>query len=281
MKILITGATGLLGREVARDASDRGHEVVALGRAHLDVTDAAAVSAAFEAHRPRTIIHCAAYTAVDRAESEPDVARLVNRDGTENVAAAASAVGAALVYISSDYVFDGLKRTPYLPKDEPRPLSVYGRTKLEGERAALGPADGVLIVRTSWLYGSDKGFVPTVLARAARGERIRVVDDQRGGPTWVAEAAAGTLDLLEHGARGIWHVANGGECSWYELAEEAIGLRGLDAEVEAISTAEFGAPARRPAYSVLDVVATEELLGRRMAGWRPALARYLAEGVRA
>jgi len=274
MQILVTGGAGLLGAAIVSEAGGRGHDVRAPRLAELDVTDPDAVRSAVVAARPRAVIHCAAYTAVDRAESEPELADAVNRRGTQRVAGACAEVGAALVYVSTDYVFDGRKRTPYLPGDEPRPLSVYGRTKLEGERAAL-EAGEALVTRTSWLYGAANGFVPAILRKARSGEPLRVVDDQRGRPTWAPHAASAILDLLDSEARGIWHVAGGGECTWIELAREALALAGLDAEVRAISTEEYGAPAARPAYSVLDLTATEARFGRPMPHWREGLRQFL------
>jgi dTDP-4-dehydrorhamnose reductase len=277
MRILVTGARGLLGEAVATRAGTRGHDVVALGHAELDVTDGAAVRDRVTAARPEAVVHCAAYTAVDRAESEPELARAVNRDGTRHVAEAAAEAGAVLVHVSTDYVFDGRKRSPYLPTDEPGPLSVYGRTKLEGEVVVAEVGGEALTVRSSWLYGPESGFVPAILRRARGGGSLRVVDDQRGRPTWARHAAVALLDLLESDARGIWHVACGGDCTWLELAREAIGLEGLDVEVEVegVCSEEYGAPARRPAYSVLDLDATEERLGRRMLHWREGLRGYL------
>ena len=257
------------------EARARGHEVAGLSRTDLDVTDAALVRSIVLRHGPDAVVHCAAYTAVDRAESEPDLARALNRDGARHVALAAAECGAGLLSVSTDYVFDGQKRSPYGPNDATGPLSVYGQTKLEGEQAVTEALPGSLVVRTSWLYGGQSGFVPAIFRRAAKGEGLRVVDDQRGRPTWAPDAAAAMLDLLERDAHGVWHVAGGGECTWLELAREAVSLRGVDVEIEAISSQDFGSPARRPAYSVLDVAATEDLLGRRMSDWKGALARYL------
>ena len=271
----MTGAEGLLGTALAADARSRGHEVIALGHAALDVTDARAVREAAEAVRPDAVVHCAAYTAVDRAEAEPERARAVNRDGTRHVAEAAQQVGATLVYVSTDYVFDGQKRSPYLPDDPPRPLSVYGRTKLEGEEAARRAGGESLIVRTSWLYGPRSGFVPAILRRAREGQALRVVDDQRGRPTWAPHAASAILDLLESGARGVWNVAGQGECTWFELAGEALELEGLAVDSRAVSSVEYGAPALRPGYSVLDLEATEERIGRSLPHWRQGLRECL------
>jgi len=277
VKLLVTGAEGLLGSAIVADARARGHEVVGLGHGALDVTDERAVHRAIEGARPEAVIHCAAYTAVDKAESEPDSARAVNRDGTRYVAEASKASGATLVYISTDYVFDGRKRTPYLPLDEPGPLSVYARTKLEGEQAVRSVGGTWLIVRTGWLYGRGNGFVPAILRRGRDRGALRVVDDQRGRPTWAPHAAAAVLDLLERGTRGITHVAGGGECTWFELAHEVLRVEDLEAPLTAISSAEYGAPAPRPAYSVLDLDATEQLIGRRMPHWRDGLSAFLEE----
>jgi dTDP-4-dehydrorhamnose reductase len=277
MRLLVTGAGGLLGRMVAAEALERGHETVGLDRSALDVTDGRAVQEALDHFRPQAVVHCAAYTAVDRAESEPHLAMSVNRDGAKNVASAAARSGAVPVYVSTDYVFDGARRTPYRPEDPANPLSVYGRSKLEGERATAGVAAEHLIVRTSWLYGDARGFVPAVLRRARAGEALLVVDDQEGRPTWAPQVATATLELVERGARGVWHVAGGGTCTWLELAREALRRAGLDCDVAPTTTKAFGAPAARPPYSVLNIEATEAFLGRPMTDWREALSRFLEE----
>jgi dTDP-4-dehydrorhamnose reductase len=275
MRILVTGASGLLGRQVVEIARAGGHDVIGLSHAELDVTDAVLVAKTVAHHASEAVVHCAAYTAVDRAEAEPDRAYAVNRDGARHVAQAASDAGAILLYVSTDYVFDGSARRPYLPDDPTGPLSVYGRSKLEGEEAVRGAGGEWIVVRTSWLYGGDSGFVPAILRRAARGEALRIVDDQRGRPTWAPDAATGVVELLERGARGVWHVAGGGECTWLELAREAVTLAGYAVPIERTSSAEFGAPAQRPAYSVLDLEATERVLGRPMIPWQDALEEYV------
>ena len=275
MKILVTGSEGLLGRAVVSEARTRGHEVSAMGHARLDVTDERAVRGVLLGERPDATIHCAAYTAVDRAEAEPEVAMSVNRDAARNVATASAEIGAVPVYLSTDYVFDGEKRSPYLPDDPTGPLSVYGRTKLCGERGTAAAAPDHLIVRTSWLYGEDKGFVPAILRRAESGQGLRVVDDQEGRPTYAPQAASAVLDLLERGSRGIVHVAGGGTCTWLELARETLRQAGLECPVAPVTTSEFGAAAPRPSYSALDLTATERLLGRQMTDWREALSRFL------
>lgn len=280
MRILVTGAGGLLGTEVAREVSVRGHVLVALDRGALDVTDEDAVRGRVAAESPAWVVHCAAYTAVDRAEQEPEVALRVNRDGARHVARAAARAGARMAHISTDYVFDGRKRAPYRPDDEPAPLSVYGATKLAGERAVLeADLDGrrPLVARTGWMYGAGgRNFVDAILERAHRGEALRVVDDQVGRPSWARNVARGVIELIERDGEGIWHVADGGTATWLELAREAVRLAGLEVRVDGVSSAEWGAPAHRPTWSVLDVTATEEALGRPMEPWREALGRYLA-----
>lgn len=281
-RLLVTGAAGLLGTEVVAAANRRGLDVEAATRADLDVTDAQGVRAALVRHaghgRPAAVVNCAAYTSVDGAEAEPELAALVNGRGSANVATAAAEAGVLLAHVSTDYVFDGAAQVPYGPKHPAAPQSVYGRTKLEGERAALASSPTALVVRTSWLYGSGgHNFVTAMLDRGRKGADSRVVDDQRGRPTWARNTAEGILDLLDRRARGIWHVADGGEATWLELAREAFRLSGIDMHLGSVSTEDWGAPAPRPAYSVLDIRGTEALLGRTSMHWREALRRFLTE----
>jgi dTDP-4-dehydrorhamnose reductase len=231
--VLITGARGQLGtalREVFPEADARDVDT-------LDVVDPALE------YRPQLVLHAAAWTDVDGAEDHPDEAAAVNVAGTKNVAG----LGAPLVYYSTDYVFDGEKREPYVESDEPRPLSVYGRTKLEGERQVR---EG-WIVRSSWLFGwRGKNFVGTMLALGAERDEVAVVDDQVGCPTYVGHLAGATKELLER-PQGVWHLAAGGECTWAEFARVIFEEAGVSCRVRPISTAELGRPAPRPAYSVL------------------------------
>jgi dTDP-4-dehydrorhamnose reductase len=277
VRVLITGAGGMLARAVRRELLARGYEVAGLDRAALDVTAEAAVAAAVQAHRPDVVIQCAAYTRVDDAEREESEAHCVNAEATRHLARACRAAGARLVYPSTDYIFDGLATSPYLPGAPTNPLGAYGRTKLAGEVAAQGAGD-YLVVRTSWLYGAGgKNFVSTILERAGRGEALRVVDDQRGAPTWTGSLAWVLAELLERRApSGVYHGTNQGETTWYGLAVEALRLAGLAVEVTPVKTAEFPRPASRPAYSVLDCAGTEAVVGGIM-GWREALAEAMAE----
>lgn len=279
MKILVTGVGGLLGPEVVAAARVRGHEVVALGRADLDVTAAKAVKRALRVHRPGAVVQCAAFTAVDRAEQEPEEAMRVNRDGAATVAAACWAAGAVMVFLSTDYVFGGPSDRPWGPWDPTVPDNHYGRTKLEGERAVAASGVEHLIVRVSWMFGAARAtFVDAMVAKARAGETLRLVNDQFSTPTWTATAAPTLLELLERGARGVFHVTGGGgAASRLDFASEALSILGIRAKVEAVPTGTFHEAAKRPPYTVLDVSATEAFLGRPMPGWREALRRYLRE----
>lgn len=255
MKIIITGGRGQLGRELAGVLLEAGgHEVISPGRQELDVTRMEEVIWAFKAFAPEVVIHAAAATNVDRCELDHDWAYLVNALGTRNVAAAAAVVGAKLVYISTDYVFNGRAGRPYTEFDTPDPINIYGKSKLAGERYAAELCPRYFIVRTSWLYGRHgKNFVKTMLDLAGKRDEIAVVDDQVGSPTYAGDLARFIAGLIETELYGIYHASNGGECSWFDFAREIFRLAGLDhVRVRPISSAELNRPAPRPAYSVLD-----------------------------
>ena len=257
-RVLITGAGGQLGHALAE--SFAAAEVAALTRADWDVVDPAPPGL-----DPDLVLHAAAWTRVDEAEADPAGAAQVNVTGTGNVAA----LGAPLVYFSTDYVFDGEKREPYLESDRPRPQSVYGATKLEGEHVA-GDA---WVVRSSWLFGATgHNFVRTMLRLGAERDEVRVVADQVGSPTYVGHLAEATRSLVGL-PRGVWHVAADGECSWAELAEAIFAAAGLRCRVVPITTAEYGAAAPRPAYSVLR---SERPGAPRLPHWREGLLECLA-----
>ena len=273
----MTGAGGLLAHALMRELRRRGVPTTAMERGELDVTRAADVRRAVAAVRPTTVLHCAAYTAVDRAESDESTAFAVNEAGTANVARAAAAVGALVVYPSTDYVFSGDAETPYRPGDPTGPLSVYGRSKLAGERAVRRSGARCLIVRTSWLFGpGGRDFVDVVIERSRRGASIRVVHDQTGSPTWTMELAPALLDLASSGREGVFHLAGRGQATWWELACETLRLDGLaQSRVEPVTTKEYGAPAPRPRSSVLDTSDAEAALGRALPCWRNSLAEHL------
>jgi dTDP-4-dehydrorhamnose reductase len=277
MRILVTGVGGLLGPDVVAVARSRGHEAVGLERSELDVTDADAARAAVAFHRPHAVVQCAAYTNVDGAESAFETALRVNRDGAGNVARACAGSGAVMVYVSTDYVFGGPRDRPWRVDDPTGPMNQYGRTKLEGERAVAASAAEHVIARVSWLFGAARRtFVDAMLERACAGQRLRLVDDQFSTPTWTRTAAATLVELLERGGRGVFHVTDGGgAASRLDFALEALRIRGLPENVEAVPAGTFPEPARRPPYTVLDVSGTEAFLGRPLPGWRSTLRRYL------
>jgi dTDP-4-dehydrorhamnose reductase len=274
MKVLITGAAGMLGQDVRRLAELTGHEVSALDRTALDVADADAVRDALRERRPDTVVNCAAWTDVDGAESAEANALRLNGDAAGIVAAAAADVGASVVLPSTDYVFDGTADRPYVESDPTAPLSAYGRTKLAGDRAALAANPRCFVVRTSWLFGAGgRNFVETMLGLAGRDE-LRVVDDQVGSPTYTPHLADGLLRLAATDAYGIHHVTGDGHCSWFDFARAIFDGAGVDCAVTPVTSAEFPRPAPRPAYSVLG---TERLDPIRLPDWRDGLRTYLSE----
>ncbi len=276
MRVLITGASGLLGGALARVARRRGHEVAAPSRDVLDVTRVDEVRRCILEEAPHLIAHCAAFTRVDEAENDPETARAVNDAGTDHVARAAAEVGALLLYPSTDYVFDGRKTTPYLASDRPNPINAYGRSKLAGEIRVQASGARWLIARMSWLYGrGGRNFVDAVLARARAGERLRIVTDQVGRPTWSDSVSRTLFELTERGVTGVVHVADRGEATWAELARATLEMSGLEPAVEEVTSEEWGAAAPRPARSVLDLGEVEAMLGRSLPHWRDNLAAYL------
>jgi dTDP-4-dehydrorhamnose reductase len=263
----------------------RDHDVVATARrpkggiSPLDIADARAVDQALDSVRPDWVVNAAAYTAVDRAESEPEAAFAVNAAGPANLAAAAARTKARLLHVSTDFVFSGEKQDPYEETDPTGALGVYGKSKEEGEARvrALLP-DRHLIVRVSWLFGPDGGnFVATMLRLAQERERLRVVADQRGTPTFTRDAADLLATLIEAGAIGTIHGANRGVTTWCDLAREALRLRGVGTPVDAITTADYPTPAARPRNSALRNRVLENTIGDSMRPWPDALAAYLRE----
>jgi dTDP-4-dehydrorhamnose reductase len=278
MRYLITGASGMLGRDLQQVLA--GRDVTALGRADLDVTDAAAVAAFVKGHD--VVFNCAAYTKVDDAETHEDDAYAVNATGTANLAAASATTGAKFVTISTDYVFDGTATTPYaesLPRD---PINAYGRTKAAGEELALERhPDGTYIVRTAWLYGMHgPNFARTMLQLAGSKETWSVVDDQLGQPTWTADLAEQLVALVDADApAGIYHGTNSGEATWFEFARAVLEESGLDPErITPTDSSSFVRPAARPAYSVLGHSAWLAVGIPEMRPWREALAEAVQSG---
>lgn len=276
--ILVTGAGGQLGRQILDLASggDRTGRTVGVGSAELDITDTSAVADAIEPSM--IVINCAAYTAVDAAETDIDRATAVNTAGPRNLARACAASGARLVHVSTDYVFDGTATTPYEPDDAPAPQSVYGRTKLAGERAVLAELPTANVVRTAWVYtGTGTDFVATMLRLERERDVITVVDDQIGSPTYSRDLAAGLLELAASPVTGsILHSTNAGTASWFDLARAVFAGVGADPErVRPCSSAEYVRPAPRPSFSVLSGAAWERAGLTPFRGWRDALGDAL------
>jgi dTDP-4-dehydrorhamnose reductase len=251
MKVLVTGAGGQLGHDLLEAFAD--DAVVGLTHAELDVTREPAVTAAVRDHAPDLVVHAAAFTKVDACESEPDVAWRVNALGTWWVARACALADAAMVYLSTDYVFDGVAGRPYSEFDQPNPQSMYGRSKEAGEQLVRRVLDRHYIVRTSWVQGAAGGnFVKTMLRLGEERDALQVVDDQTGSPTFTFDLAPAIRRVAVSGRHGTWHLTNSGECTWFELARAIFDEAGVTVDVSPIDTASYGAPAPRPAYSVLD-----------------------------
>jgi dTDP-4-dehydrorhamnose reductase len=287
MKLVVTGATGMLGGAVVAAASALGHDVVALARADLDVTDQPSADAALERHEPDAVVNCAAYTDVDGAEADPDAALAVNGGGAGNVARAAAEVGARVVHVSTDYVFDGSKREPWVEADPVGPLQQYGRSKLRGEEEVAAATAEHAIVRTSWLFGAGgPNFVATMLRLGAERDEVRVVGDQRGCPTFAADLAAALQTVLLRLAQdraaptGTYHFVNAGEASWAEFAAAIFASSarhgGPQPKVTPITTADFPTPAKRPRNSRLATTKITADFGIRPRLWREALDDTIA-----
>lgn len=279
MRTLVFGGGGIVGRAMLAEAGRRGWSARGLRHDEADIEDESSVAAAIERFAPELVVNCAAFTAVDLCESEPERALAVNGAAVGNLARAAASAGARLVHLSSDYVFDGEASEPYAEEHPTAPKSSYGVSKLEGERQALASGSH-LVVRTSWIFGEGgPNFVDAIAGKLRSGEtRLRVVADQRGAPTYAPFLASALADLGEWGASGILHYQNRPPVSWYELALEIARRLRPDGgvEVEPVTTEEMPRPARRPAYSVLAVERFERLAGRKVESWSEGLERHLA-----
>jgi dTDP-4-dehydrorhamnose reductase len=275
MRVWVLGGRGMLGRAVAAEFRARGAEVTASGHDEADITDASRLLALAGELRPHWIVNCAAMTNVDACETDSDLAVAVNDLAVANVAAAAEACGARLAHVSTDYVFDGTGTRPYREHDATGPLSVYGSSKLGGERRALA-LPGALVVRVSWLFGEGgRNFARTIAERVPQGEALRVVADQVGCPTHTGSTARAICDLAAVGASGVVHYRDAPSISWHGFATAIVRALGSNLEVAAIETGEMPRPARRPAYSVLDVSKFEALTGRPVEHWSDGLRSYL------
>lgn len=275
MKATILGASGLLGKELIREWT--GDDVFGLSSRDVDIRDKARLGEVLAQARPDWIVLAAAYTDVDGCESNIERAMSVNRDGAANVAEAARKVGARLLFLSSDYVFDGKKTSPYETQDARNPQSVYGRSKAEAEVRLLEILPECCIARTSWLFGTGgKCFPDTILKLTATRPALNVVNDQRGCPTYAVDLAEAIVQLCRKGVSGIVHVTNAGDCSWFEFARAIVKSAGLPTEVRPVSTQQMPRPAPRPAYSVLSGKSLQKW-GVAMPSWQDALQRYLQE----
>lgn len=278
LKILVTGASGQLGRELVQLTAPADVEIVGFGRDRLDITNLDNCRSVLAEQRPDAIIHCAAYTAVDQAESEPDAAFRVNASGSRNLAVAAEEIGARLCYVSTDYVFDGKGKAPYNEYDAPNPQTVYGKSKLAGEELVRTLCSRYFIVRTSWVYGKyGNNFVRTMLKLAGERDSLKVVSDQIGSPTYTLDLAEFLVRLVRTERYGVYHASNTGACSWYEFAQAIFEEGGRHMTVEPCSTSDFPRPAPRPAYSVMDHSAIRSNGFEPLRHWREALRHYLKD----
>lgn len=277
MKVLVTGAKGQLGTDLVNILSSiNGYEVIGFGRDSLDITDIQNVTQVFQAVMPDLVIHSAAYTKVDQAESEPDAAFLVNAIGTRNVAKVSEEVNAKLVYISTDYVFDGTASTPINEFEPTSPLGVYGKSKLAGEQFVRDFHSKYFIVRTSWVYGRNGGnFVKTMLKLGIEKDKLSVVNDQIGSPTYTIDLVEKIKEIAETESYGTYHVSNSGICSWYEFAQAIFTESGYNLDLQPCETKDFPRPAPRPAYSVFEHMGLRLNGFKEMRHWRDALKEFL------
>jgi dTDP-4-dehydrorhamnose reductase len=275
MRVTILGASGLLGKYLLREWKD--DEVTGLSSRNLDIRDLQQVRRAIESSRPEWIVLAAAYTDVDGCETNPDLAFQTNCEGAVNVATTAKDHGSRLLFLSTDYVFDGAKSTPYEITDPPSPKTVYGRSKAEAEMAISRMLPAACVVRTSWVFGTaGKCFPDTILKLAAVRPEIDVVNDQRGSPTYARDLARSIIELCRKGASGTVHATNAGDCTWFQFASEIIRVSGLHTVVRATSSDRFPRPAQRPKYSVLSLTSLLPYYSD-MPTWQEALQDYVAE----
>jgi len=278
-KVLVTGAKGMLGTDlVARLKTTRKYDIVAVDVEELDITRLAQVKSVLLEARPQVVIHCAAYTNVDRAETERELALAVNSEGTKHIAFFCRELGAEMIYISTDYVFDGTKQTPYVETELPNPINVYGASKLAGETHVMVLLERHKICRTSWLCGvHGRNFIETILTAVAEGRPLSVVNDQVGRPTFTFDLAEALVWLLERPEYGIYHVTNSGFCSWYEFAQRIVQLSGTKGvSMRPITSEQFRSLARRPHYSVLENRHIEQLGVGPLPRWEISLKEYFA-----
>lgn len=280
MRIMVLGAQGMLGKDLVPILSRR-HEVVGKDIQDFDITDEKQADREIAKFKPAVVINAAAYTNVDGCESQQDLAFAVNAEGAQNVARACSRSSAAMIQLSTDYVFDGRSLIPYGEDAQPNPISIYGKSKHQGERYIQEILENFLIIRTAWLYGRHgKNFVDTILNLSSQPGPLKVVNDQKGSPTFTKDLSRALESIVEKQPRGVLHVTNSGSCSWYEFAQNILEIGVPEhsrKKIIPISSGELNRPAPRPANSVLDCNRFEELTGDRMRPWQTALKEYLDE----
>jgi len=278
MKVFVTGVRGQLGYDVVNELEKRGMEAIGVDIQEMDITDADSVSQVIGAAEPDAVIHCAAYTAVDAAEDNVEICRKVNADGTQNIANMCKKLDIPMIYISTDYVFDGKGERPWQPDDERAPLNVYGQTKYEGELAVQNTLEKYFIVRIAWVFGlNGKNFVKTMLNLGRTRDRLTVVNDQFGSPTYTYDLAKLLVDMIQTDKYGIYHATNEGICTWYEFACEIFRQAGISVEVAPVTADQYPAKAKRPSNSRMSKDKLEEQGFERLPSWQDALSRYLKE----
>lgn len=276
MKVLVTGVKGQLGYDVVNELEKREIEAVGVDIQEMDITDADSVNKVITEAAPDAVIHCAAYTAVDAAEDNVEFCRKVNAEGTQNIANVCRKMDIKMIYISTDYVFDGQGETPWEPDDERHPLNVYGQTKYEGELAVQNTLEKYFIVRIAWVFGvNGKNFIKTMLNLGQTRDHLTVVSDQYGSPTYTYDLAKLLVDMVLTDKYGVYHATNEGICSWYEFACEIFKQAGMQVEVTPVSSAQYPAKAKRPSNSRMSKEKLTENGFERLPAWQDALERYL------
>ena len=278
MKVLVTGTKGQLGYDVVNELEKRGHTAVAVDIEEMDITDAVSVERVITEAEVEAVIHCAAYTAVDAAEDNVEICRRVNAEGTKNIAKVCKKLDLKMIYISTDYVFDGEGERPWEPDDERHPLNVYGQTKYEGELAVEKYLEKYFIVRIAWVFGvNGKNFIKTMLKLSETHEELNVVDDQVGSPTYTYDLAVLLVDMVESDKYGRYHATNEGLCTWYEFAKEIFRQAGVEVKVNPVTSDMFPAKAKRPKNSRMSKEKLDINGFHRLPIWQNALERYLGE----
>ena len=276
MKVLVTGVNGQLGYDVVKELEKRRHEAIGVDREEMDLTSTEQIKECIENINPEAIIHCAAYTAVDKAEDEEDLCRRVNATATKDIAECAKELDIPMIYISTDYVFDGTKEGEYTEEDTPNPINVYGKTKYEGELYVQKLLDKYYIVRISWVFGENgNNFIDTMLRLSKERDSLNVINDQVGSPTYTKDVSRLLVDMIETDKYGIYHATNGGYCTWYEFAKEIFRIANIDIEVNPINTSEYPTKAARPLNSKVskDKLKTNRFMSLR--SWKDSLNDYI------